>query len=48
MILKKENKQKNLEDFINKNYTNISIDEIYGKLNEISLWCKSKGDYEPF
>ena len=48
MILKKENKQKNLEDFINKNYTNISIDEIYEKLNEISLWCKSKGDYEPF
>ena len=48
MILKKENKQKKLGDFIINNYNNISIDEIYEKLNEISLWCKSKGDYKPF
>lgn len=48
MILKKESIQNNLEDFINRNYTNISIDEIYEKINEISLWCKSKGNYEPF
>lgn len=48
MILKKESKQKNLVDFISKNYTNISIDEIYEKLNEISLWCENKRNYEPF
>jgi len=48
MVLKKDNIQDNLEDFINRNYTNISINEIYEKIKEISLWCKSKGNYEPF
>lgn len=48
MILIKENNQIKLEDFITKNYTNIFIDEIYKKINEINLWCKSMGNYNPF
>ncbi len=48
MILRKENNQTKLEDFINQKYTNISKDEIYKKINEISLWCKKMGNYEPF
>jgi len=48
MVMNKENIQYNLEDFIRRNYTNIALDEIYEKINEVSLWCKSKGNYEPF
>jgi len=48
MILSNENNQKKLEDFINEKYTNISIDEIYKKINEIILWCKKMGNYTPF
>ena len=48
MILRKENNQTKLEDFINNKYTNISKNEIYKKIREVSLWCKKMGSYKPF
>lgn len=42
-----ENKQIQLENFINKHFTNISIEDINEKINEITLWCQNK-NYIPF
>lgn len=44
---KLEKEKKQLEDYINNHFTNISIEEIYEKINDITIWCQEK-NYNPF